>query len=329
MKKSVISCTCLLSYLFIAGSLSVLAQKPMLWDYALPTLHTWQPSVKTYDVYCYNATTGKILDCGLTLNLYYDCSWVPPEELLNYAGGHMHPQPQPCTAGSSRPAGVLAYESGGAVLKGTQIQTQTLKKKGILSFTAPQVSGVDTIYLEYIFPSCSMCYPVQEPGWVWVRLTPDRLMAYTLIGIDVGLGGLEELPAMPNWYVRCGLTAGCLSDNPYNNPKHPEVFYGTSYLIRSVQELAYLYRTMYPTEKLRITDMSLPAGGLFDLDYHWDTAKGHKDHRVGTAVDISQYALLDSGGTETINKKALAKLAKHCHLSRYMGESTIHFNYKS
>ena len=45
--------------------------------------------------------------------------------------------------------------------------------------------------------------------------------------------------------------------------------------------------------KLSINDLSLPNGGLFDLNGLWNTAKGHDTHRHGNDADINR---TDGGG---------------------------------
>ena len=49
--------------------------------------------------------------------------------------------------------------------------------------------------------------------------------------------------------------------------------------------------------KPRVTDMSLPAGGMFDLNGKWfvnkDEGNGHVSHRIGEDVDFSAE---DDGG---------------------------------
>lgn len=75
---------------------------------------------------------------------------------------------------------------------------------------------------------------------------------------------------------------------------HPRNHYGTENTLYSLLDLTGAY---YEENKgtLRINDISLPWGGAFDLCGQWDPGKtctkyskgGHKTHRVGKTVDVS------------------------------------------
>ena len=82
---------------------------------------------------------------------------------------------------------------------------------------------------------------------------------------------------------------------------HPESHNGTTGLNAALGALAdslAAYAALIPTmpdslkptgrfpNVLAINDMSLPLGGLFDLDANWTCSAGHCDHRVGTNADI-------------------------------------------
>jgi hypothetical protein len=52
------------------------------------------------------------------------------------------------------------------------------------------------------------------------------------------------------------------------------------------------------TGKIRLNDMSLESGGLFDLNAQWTNGDGHDSHRIGRSVDIENLKL------EPIKKKS-------------------------
>ncbi len=54
------------------------------------------------------------------------------------------------------------------------------------------------------------------------------------------------------------------------------------------------------TGVMRLNDMSLPFGGLFDVNGQWDTVKGHRSHRIGRSVDIENLYLMD---IDTVSQK--------------------------
>ena len=74
--------------------------------------------------------------------------------------------------------------------------------------------------------------------------------------------------------------------------------YGTGYTLSAVYYAVGKYAKDHalntaPDVYLAVIDMSLPYGGLFDINGDWDTP--HDWHRVGRSVDFSKY-YKDSGG---------------------------------
>ncbi|MDZ4338638.1 MAG: hypothetical protein U1B94_00315 [candidate division NC10 bacterium] len=102
--------------------------------------------------------------------------------------------------------------------------------------------------------------------------------------------GLVELPEEPAKYVRVGTPNSHAGTNDPCTPqaqaptsRHFKSFYGLPKLKEAVEQIA---ATMLQQTGilLRVNDMSLPPGGLFDIDNNWRT--NHKTHRVGRHVDI-------------------------------------------
>ncbi|MBI5213592.1 MAG: penicillin-insensitive murein endopeptidase [Nitrospirae bacterium] len=167
--------------------------------------------------------------------------------------------------------------------------------------------------------------------------------AYAIM--EVGHEGFFEMPAPlplpavpPPWdsgteppseqwdgYVRCGKTADCpepVVDNPYNWPAHPQVHWGEESLYRRLWRLGQYWYEECGTP-LVISDMSLPKGGLLDVNQDWSTP--HKTHRRGTDIDISAKSVpingicgpRPTGGTydPAWEKTSLRRLAeKECEL---------------
>jgi hypothetical protein len=117
--------------------------------------------------------------------------------------------------------------------------------------------------------------------------------------VKVGYKDLSELeaPGQDGKYTRCGKikTDECMNfqDVPYNNPYHPTVHWGRSIL--TTQLINCLSRKWVNacskcslfTVKLVISDISLPGGGLLDIDHNWGTEpEGHIRHRHGTDADL-------------------------------------------
>jgi hypothetical protein len=99
------------------------------------------------------------------------------------------------------------------------------------------------------------------------------------IELTVKVPGLSLLPSNGN-YVKVGGTSkhfgppGLQTDNNH---------YGTDYTISAIMSIAGLYKEEFQ-RRLLINDISLPYGGLFDINGDWQTP--HKTHREGKNVDV-------------------------------------------
>ena len=86
-----------------------------------------------------------------------------------------------------------------------------------------------------------------------------------------------------------------------DKPAHPENHFGTATAVQLITQIAQRYRKDNPIlGMLRINDISLVRGGVFDLNKQWfgdnTSGNGHWGHRTGTEVDIST---TDSDGNNT------------------------------
>lgn len=159
-------------------------------------------------------------------------------------------------------------------------------------FTAPEASGIITIYGEAFHP-----------------LTFVRSAEFT---IGVGLEGLIELPDSDQ-YRKIGQTG-----------VHPDNHFGTSTLVTRMQELAAAYREAYPdATPLEYNDMSLEFGGVFDLKSNWTPP--HRGHRTGVHVDLRTRTLTEE------QLKVVRKLAKNAGMAVYdeTGTAAPHFHLTS
>ena len=258
---------------------------------------------------CYDVCTGEWLDC----ETQFSSTFNPPSEDDPYwTGGHFHTD-------SSRPIGQLicnAMDTHDAAY--TEFGGRTRHGEWDVTKTMPEVSGVITVSATYVAPWNYRC----APDDLFTCGPSNPRVARGYFGFDVGYTGLVELPPWPEVYVRCGLTASCICDN--TSPTHPSAFWGTREMVAAVEDLAVSFQALHPGLRLRITDMSLPRGGLFDLNLNW-RAPEHCRHRTGTSVDISKYALtIENPRTVSLPIDELIRLAFRCHLGR-VPEATIHF----
>jgi hypothetical protein len=129
--------------------------------------------------------------------------------------------------------------------------------------------------------------------------------------IDVRVYGTD--PGCPYYYdtttvtfvlcIRVAQFSELGADTSYDltgtKPEHPSPnnHYGTAKLLAVLPLLAQDFLQAYPGVKLGYNDMSLPWGGVFDLDQNWHAP--HCGHRVGTSVDVR---------TKNLNKTQRNKL---------------------
>jgi len=93
---------------------------------------------------------------------------------------------------------------------------------------------------------------------------------------------------------------------------HSGNHFGSAALVEVIQNIASVFDSLHQGVKLRINDMSLESGGLFDIDINnnWNTP--HKSHRVGTNADIGIFGIdIDGKCTEqTLNLKDLERIIR-------------------
>lgn len=113
--------------------------------------------------------------------------------------------------------------------------------------------------------------------------------------------------------------------------RHLSNHHGTRETLAGIHRVAFLYRSMYPGERLAINDMSLEWGGVFDLgpDANCydipsqtkvpgaDWERCHGAHRYGTSVDVEDVA--------PARIKVLERFAKAAGFTKFLDE-TNHYH---
>ncbi len=201
------------------------------------------------------------------------------------SGGHEHTPPPPQAL-----LGELKDIRTGRKGKGT-LKTETdTEGKIVLEYTAPEFSGKFEVTAK----------STTEQGEDKDELT-------------VKVPELQPLPAGQH-YRLIGLFGepGVISEHRKNH-------FGTETLIAKVRTLA---NAVYQDSAyvLRINDISLPWGGVFDIENNWSTP--HSRHRVGINVDIDD---LDANG-KRIDAEYLERLVRSkTFQGRFFSEGT-HFH---
>jgi murein endopeptidase len=82
------------------------------------------------------------------------------------------------------------------------------------------------------------------------------------------------------------MPAGANYDHLYRAlPPHEDSRWATPTMVQGLVAIADAYAAAYPGSILWYNDMSLPKGGLFDLNSNWNTP--HSEHRLGGNTDVS------------------------------------------
>lgn len=270
------------------ASEGVWAQVVTMWDWEVPSLPSKVNAVVYHDLGCYDLYWGTLVNCDISVGVFYDCTWTSPDNYLWYSGGHIHPAP--CGSSSGRPLVSLDCDIPPGFHAVSAFQGETGRaRQWPLKVTMPQASGVNSISVQYEFPPFYGSSNPADPRWSYAQdpNDPTRVIATAVVGVDVGLGGLSELPAEPDHYIRCGIIDGCTEDSPTSDEQHPAVFFATGEMIRAVQETVFDFLKDYPNRRLRISDMSLPQGGLCDYKHNW--TKPHVLHRLGRSMDVDPH----------------------------------------
>lgn len=184
-----------------------------------------------------------------------------------HAPGHI-PEPRPLTAFGSfeRPGGP----------KDSRCTVTTFNADGMgtcsVAYHSSEVSGVETIEAKAVgFPNAEAKVTVQVPGLVNLAESPTPFLRF---------------------FRLVGQTA-----------THPDNHWGTPNTRTNIQLVALDFLGMSCDTRscahLRINDMSLPLGGMFDICATWNPEStcartpdkgGHFWHRTGTGVDIGRTA---------------------------------------
>ena len=121
------------------------------------------------------------------------------------------------------------------------------------TYFSPEVSGVVSLTATGVGPQGQIFGPLN-------------------LTIGVRVPGLKDLGTGAN-YDLVGQTA-----------IHPVNHFGTPRFDGKLVKVANLYAAAFPGNKLRYNDISLPLGGIFDLNAKW--LPPHASHRFGVDIDI-------------------------------------------
>jgi hypothetical protein len=117
--------------------------------------------------------------------------------------------------------------------------------------------------------------------------------------LEVKVPNLSLLPESPDYVKIGGRTIHLGPPLSVTDNNH----HGTSRTLQAIQTISQSYRQQL-NQRLRINDISLPWGGLFDIQGDW--LPPHWTHREGRNVDVS--IISAEGGT--VNSQLLRNLVR-------------------
>lgn len=216
---------------------------------------------------CVDASNGNLIDCAFDIRIN---GLVQPDTAVINNGGH-----SPSTHKGTHPVGDLQeiFPTTGA--KTQRITGQTSYSYVNVVHEMPEVSGkIETILNLYA-----------PPGWkAFPQTACDASLTYYCFNTTVDVGVVADLLPLPDpksnpsasySYIRVRKSMGHPDDVAYS---------GTINTLFFLNNIAIAYKKKGYT--LSVNDMSLPRGGLFDVDADYLTP--HSTHRTGQSADINQ-----------------------------------------
>lgn len=178
------------------------------------------------------------------------------------SGFHNHPDD---THPALRPTGEFVTVGGTSPV--TECNTGPTGEDCIVTWIDPQVSGV----YKWTFTGPGCCKP--DHAFIIVRFP-----------------GLEDFPGTSET-LGCG--GACILRG--QTTTHEKNHFALPNTIAKVTAIAHDFTLKFPDQPILVNDISLPWGGLFDIDANWESSpNGHNTHRCGEQVDFNFREWLDN-----------------------------------
>lgn len=259
--------------------------------------------------YYYNGLWGTPINCNFTLSVSYPPA--APYPAIAETGGHEHGfetrplvyRPRRFVPGSLGPMPVYEAPQGRLIFPfdqdpadGLRVAGDTMPGDGSLNSAAveyplPEVSGEAQVDIQVVPPRLFYCVDACYTKKLhWERDT-----------VHVGVQDLVNLPApsTADHYVK--------ARNPDTEHPNAVAFYIKKKHLPEFRKLANLYYKFTVLHRaLSLNDMTLPLGGLFDINGDWKPP--HSSHRDGTDADVN--GKINGVDTPCLTDFALIKAAR-------------------
>jgi hypothetical protein len=249
-----------------------------------------KPDKFNVKVGCFGVLWGTPIDCSFSLWVSYPHPTLPPW-LAN--GGHYHDlDTRPLIYRQRHFEGNKVYYDGpGSLEYPSDIDPDPMAVQGE---TFPGVPYADYAIVAYPIPEVSgevqmdTQVTILSPYWYCASDCYTDKMFWFQDLFHIGVQGLVEVPD-PG------------ADSHYVKSRTPEAEHPNSVAfnikpehLSQLYKIANRYYQTYQNKRdvqrpLSLNDMTLPLGGLFDVNHDW--APPHRSHRDGTDVDVNQVGI--------------------------------------
>ena len=140
--------------------------------------------------------------------------------------------------------------------------------------------------------------------------------------ITVRVPNLVELGGGPNYELvgapsnHAGTNDSCRPTVPTS--EHEANHYGTQAMVDALENIVDDYAQINAGVRLRMNDISLEYGGLFDTGNDWQN--GHAEHRIGNQADVGDDGINEEGECVALNERDMKPVIE----KRTEGELLIH-----
>jgi len=256
---------------------------------ATDTYASWRKD--EISIWCYDRKSGKTRNCRMSISLYWLETVTPPTD----PAGHIKTYHV-----GERPLGLLEAVDPTEENENCEIVFNTLLCKSVIfntdnndvlvDFLLPEVSGLVMSDIYILSDDVFGIYPPRHDAHIetlYEVVWHDGFIGWNGLYYSINYKFLSSLKPVGEYYK--------IVRNPDSKPSH---LWANAARGSTINQLKDIAKRFYRDTKyyLSVNDISLPMGGLFDLNKHWWVAdtrgNGHVSHRKGGDADINRAPLV-------------------------------------